>query len=67
VKDYLEEAITESGLDMSRHASTPATRTLVEVNKASERLGKEESIRLKKNGPHLQAPSPDTSASGIFG
>jgi hypothetical protein len=42
MKTYLEEAITESGLDISRHASTPTTRTLFEVNKVLELLGKDE-------------------------
>ena len=40
MKDYLEEAIEESGLDISKSVSTPANRTLFEVNEASEPLGK---------------------------
>jgi hypothetical protein len=43
MKDFLEEAITEPGLDISSHASTTATRTLFEVDEACELLGKEES------------------------
>ncbi|KAI2505105.1 Reverse transcriptase (RNA-dependent DNA polymerase) [Fragilaria crotonensis] len=43
MKDYLEEAIAESGLDISRPASTPATRTLFEVDDTSEPLSREES------------------------
>ncbi len=42
MKDYLKEAITESGLDVSRSASTPATRTLFEVDNTSNLLGKRE-------------------------
>jgi hypothetical protein len=42
MKDYLKEAITESGLDVSRPASTPATRTLFEVDDTSNLLGKRE-------------------------
>jgi hypothetical protein len=43
MKDYLEEAITESGLDISRPASTPANRTIFEVDDTSEPLSREES------------------------
>jgi hypothetical protein len=44
MRDYLEEAITESVLlDISKSASTPAKRTLFDVNEASDLLGKEQS------------------------
>ena len=42
MKDYLKEAITESGLDVSRPASTPARRTLFEVDNTTNLLGKRE-------------------------
>ena len=43
MKDYLREAITESGLEISKSASTPANRTLFEVDETAEPLGKHES------------------------
>jgi N-acetylglucosamine kinase-like BadF-type ATPase len=42
MKDYLREAIEESGLDISKLASTPAYRTLFEVDEDSALLGKVE-------------------------
>jgi hypothetical protein len=38
MKDYLEEAIVESGMDISKSVSTPANRTLFDVDEASELL-----------------------------
>ncbi|KAI2509413.1 Reverse transcriptase (RNA-dependent DNA polymerase) [Fragilaria crotonensis] len=43
MKDYLSEAIAESGLVISRPASTPANGNLFEVDEKSKRLGKKES------------------------
>jgi hypothetical protein len=43
MKDYLTEAIEESGLDISKSVSTPASRTLFDVDKSAEPLGKKES------------------------
>jgi hypothetical protein len=39
LKDYLEEAIVESSLDISKTVSTPANKTLFEVNGASGLFG----------------------------
>lgn len=43
MKTYLEEAILESGLDISRTASNPANKNLFEVDETSAPLGKNDS------------------------
>ena len=42
MKDCLTEAIAESGLDISKPASTPASKALFDVDEAAEPLGKKE-------------------------
>jgi len=43
MKDYLKEAIQESGMDITRVAATPARKNLFEVDELSKPLGKSES------------------------
>jgi hypothetical protein len=40
MREYLEEAIADSGLDISRTATTPAKRTLFEIKDDAKLLGK---------------------------
>ena len=42
MRDYLEEAITESGLDVTRTAATPARRALFEIDEKARILKKKE-------------------------
>jgi hypothetical protein len=43
MKDYVEEAISDFGEDITKSATTPAKRDLFEVNEASEELTNEKS------------------------
>ena len=42
MRDYLEESIVESGLDITRTATTPAKRDLFDINESSPRLENKE-------------------------
>jgi Reverse transcriptase (RNA-dependent DNA polymerase) len=46
MKDYLQEAIDESGLDIKKEVSTPAMRTLFDINDSALALNTQQSERF---------------------
>jgi hypothetical protein len=49
MKDYLREAIEESGLNVQRVAPTPARKTLFEVNQSASLLSATDAMRLPQS------------------
>ncbi len=49
MKDYLKDAIEQSGLDIQGIASTPARRTLFEVDEKAEALPTEKAERFQRS------------------